>query len=96
MTKPTDPPASRRAVLQAGLQAGLATAAGAAALSRRAQAQPKIEQKLVQYIPQSKKPTQHCSNCVNFVAPHSCKIVEGEIAPNGWCVSWSPAPKSAS
>ncbi len=92
MTKPTNAPAQRRAVLQAGL----AIVAGVAALPRRAQAQVKVAQKLVQYIPQSKKPTQLCSNCANFVVPNACKIVEGEIAPNGWCVSWSPAPKSAS
>jgi hypothetical protein len=26
-----------------------------------------------------------CSNCKNFEAPSSCKIVEGIIAPDGWC-----------
>jgi hypothetical protein len=26
-----------------------------------------------------------CSNCKNFEGPSSCKIVEGVIAPTGWC-----------
>ena len=27
---------------------------------------------------------QHCANCVHFVAPNRCTIVEGDISPNGW------------
>jgi hypothetical protein len=26
-----------------------------------------------------------CSTCRNFEAPSSCKVVEGVIAPSGWC-----------
>lgn len=26
-----------------------------------------------------------CSGCSHFAVPNSCKIVEGEISPNGWC-----------
>jgi hypothetical protein len=28
---------------------------------------------------------QMCSNCSLFEAPKSCKLVEGDISPNGWC-----------
>jgi hypothetical protein len=26
-----------------------------------------------------------CATCTLFVAPHSCKVVEGEVSPDGWC-----------
>lgn len=35
-----------------------------------------------QYHPHGK---QHCSICAHFHGPDSCEIVEGRIAPNGWC-----------
>ena len=28
---------------------------------------------------------QQCSNCVQFVAPASCKVVEDPVAASGWC-----------
>ncbi len=31
------------------------------------------------------KADQHCALCVNFVAPDSCRIVQGTISPNGGC-----------
>ena len=30
----------------------------------------------------------HCSNCMQFVPPASCKVVEGVISPNGYCIAW--------
>lgn len=36
---------------------------------------------------------QKCSNCANFIAPGSCKVVDGKVSPNGWCIVY--APKSA-
>ena len=38
------------------------------------------------------KGKQHCAVCVNFIAPHSCRLVEGKINPNGWCTLFSPKP----
>jgi high potential iron-sulfur protein len=26
-----------------------------------------------------------CGNCTLFVAPSSCKVVEGEVSRDGWC-----------
>ena len=26
-----------------------------------------------------------CAGCTLFVKPRSCKVVEGDISPNGWC-----------
>jgi hypothetical protein len=28
---------------------------------------------------------QRCEICLNFQPPGTCKIVQGPIAPNGWC-----------
>ena len=47
-------------------------------------AETKIVQKMVGY---QFKPmgTAQCNNCKHFEAPSSCKVVEGVIAPTGWC-----------
>ena len=81
--------ASRRVVLQTGLMtfaAGLLT--HAQAHEKVAQAQ-KIAQSAVQYQDHPKN-GQMCSICVNFVAPNECKIVQGPIVPNGWCIAFAP------
>ncbi|WP_291524154.1 iron oxidase [Acidithiobacillus sp.] len=39
------------------------------------------------------KGKDRCSVCANFIAPHSCKVVAGNISPNGWCMAF--VPKSA-
>ncbi len=31
---------------------------------------------------------QQCSGCVNFNPPKGCKILEGDISPQGWCKFW--------
>ena len=79
---------SRRAVLWTGVAALAATL-----LPVRAGAQPKIAPKLVQYQEKPKGP-QECDNCLHFVAPSSCKMVEGKINPKGWCQLYAPKPKT--
>jgi hypothetical protein len=32
-----------------------------------------------------------CGNCTLFVAPSSCKVVEGEISKDGWCKAFALA-----
>jgi hypothetical protein len=34
---------------------------------------------------------QMCATCTLFVPPHACKIVDGEIDPNGWCKDYAMA-----
>jgi NADH:ubiquinone oxidoreductase subunit E len=29
--------------------------------------------------------TQHCALCMYYIAPVECKLVRGEVSPNGWC-----------
>jgi hypothetical protein len=31
------------------------------------------------------KGMDHCRDCKHFIGPNRCKIVEGDIQPNGWC-----------
>jgi hypothetical protein len=78
---------SRRAVLWTGV--GLASAL----VATRATAQQKAKQKLVQYQ-EKPKGTQECDNCLQFVPPDSCKLVEGKINPKGWCQLYAPKPKT--
>ena len=33
---------------------------------------------------------QHCAICRFFEKPHSCRLVEGEISPEGWCRFFGP------
>lgn len=83
---------SRRELLAAGLVA-VPVAAGLITLQPAvAGAQQKMAQKLVQYQKTPKK-DQKCSTCLHFVAPDSCKLVEGKIDANGWCSLFAPKPK---
>jgi hypothetical protein len=76
---------SRRTVLIA--------AAGAAPLLALTggQAQAKIAQTAVKYQTMPKDGHQ-CDGCVQFVAPNSCKLVDGDISPTGWCSLWVKKP----
>ena len=66
----------------------LAGAACAGALSvERARAQQKVAKEAMKY---QDKPNgnMQCDNCSQFVAPDSCKVVEGKISPTGYCIAW--------
>jgi hypothetical protein len=83
---------SRRTLLTSGLLAVPMTAALITRLPAAAEAQQKMAQKLVQYQ-KTPKNNQKCSDCLHFIAPDSCKLVEGKIDPNGWCSLFAPKPK---
>ena len=76
-----DKKVSRRGVLR-----GAVVAAGAVPvlLSGITAAQAKVKQSDVKYQ-QTPKDGQQCSKCANFEAPKSCKLVDGEINPDGYC-----------
>lgn len=76
---------SRRQVL--GAAAGI-TVAGALAAATPAEAAAKVKQETVKYQT-SPKGESKCENCALFEAPSSCKNVDGEISPNGWCMIWA-------
>jgi hypothetical protein len=86
MRKTSDKPGvSRRTVLIA--------AAGAAPLLAltSGEAEAKIPQASVKYQTTPKDGHQ-CDGCVQFVAPNSCKLVDGTISPTGWCLLWVKKP----
>lgn len=79
---------SRRTLLQA--------AAGAAALVGTlapAKAQLKVSKPSVAYQDQPDG-NRHCALCTHFVAPGSCRIVEGPISPQGWCRLFAAASQN--
>ncbi len=63
-------------------------AAGAAIIQglgpRLANAQAKAAQSAVSYQDKPKG-EQHCEVCSSFQPPSACKLVEGQISPQGWC-----------
>jgi len=58
---------------------------------RWAEAATKVSQSAVHYqnAPQN---GQDCGHCSQFMAPSSCKLVDGNINPTGWCRLWVKKP----
>lgn len=54
-------------------------------------AEAKASQKAVAYQ-DTPKGDQRCDNCVQFVPPDACKVVEGKISPTGWCKVYVKKP----
>jgi hypothetical protein len=81
---------SRRSLLRTAVCAGAGLAAGALT-PRRALAQQKASKQAMHY---QDKPSgdKKCSECLQFEAPSSCKVVEGTISPNGYCIAWVKKP----
>ena len=51
----------------------------------------KMSQAQVQYQGQPKG-DQKCATCTNFIAEsNTCKVVEGQVSPEGWCIAWAAA-----
>jgi hypothetical protein len=50
-------------------------------------AQAKLAPAAVKYQTEPKDGHQ-CDGCNFFVAPNACKMVDGDIAPTGWCAIW--------
>jgi hypothetical protein len=82
----TNPKFSRRSVLKSAVL--LAGAACTGVLSRReALAQQKASKAAMKYQDHPNG-DQKCSTCLQFVPPDSCKVVDGVISPNGYCIAW--------
>jgi hypothetical protein len=85
MNMPSKPKHLSRRVL---FQRVATCAAGAATLYglglNRAVAQAKVPQKTVAYQG-TPKGADRCDGCSSFQPPNACKLVDGEINPQGWC-----------
>jgi hypothetical protein len=75
---------SRRVFLQRVATYGAGAAIIQGLGSSLATAQAKVAQKAVSYEAKPKG-EQRCDACSSFQAPNACKLVEGEISPQGWC-----------
>jgi hypothetical protein len=82
---------SRREVLTLGAYALGALGVMGAAQRANAQVATKAKQKAVMYQ-QTPKDGKQCSGCQHFQPPSSCRIVEGEINPNGYCILFAKKP----
>lgn len=83
---------SRRSILRKfAVTAGGAAMLATTASGNRAAAQTKVTQKAVAYQDKPKG-EQRCDNCMQFQAPSSCKVVEGNIEPGGWCTVYVKKP----
>jgi hypothetical protein len=83
----TNPKFSRRSLLKSVVVlTGAATCAGLAS-NREAWAQAKASKDAMKYQDKPNK-DQKCSNCMQFQPPDSCKVVEGKISPDGYCIAW--------
>ena len=84
---------SRRFVLRklAVTAGGVAALAAMMTANRRAVAQTKMSQKVVGYqdTPQG---NHRCDNCLQFLPPSSCKVVDGTINLAGWCKVYVKKP----
>ena len=60
-------------------------------VSREAQAQQKLPKEPVKYQ-DAPKDNQQCSGCLHFVSPNACKLVQGDISPQGWCTLYTAKP----
>lgn len=63
--------------------AALVLGGGAIALTATA-AQAGVSQEAAMYQDKPKDGNK-CSGCAQFKAPNACSVVEGNIAPEGWC-----------
>lgn len=88
--KQKSPKAARRAML--GWLAA-AAAAPAMAFIGKALAQAGKAKKSAMKYQDKPKDGKRCNDCVQFISPGTCKVVEGSISPNGWCMVFQPKPK---
>ncbi len=78
---------SRRIVLRSLLASGCALCLPRLSVAEAG----KLSKTQAQYQDQPKD-DQKCGNCMHFIAPNSCMLVDGNISPEGWCRLWVKKP----
>jgi hypothetical protein len=73
-----------------GLSGLLGAIGMSAALGQARAAGEKLSKQQAEYQ-DSPKGIQMCATCTLFEAPHSCKVVEGDVSPSGWCKNYAMA-----
>lgn len=54
------------------------------AAASRAQSQAKLTKQQAEYEDKPRD-IRMCSTCTFFEPPKGCKVVEGDVSPDGWC-----------
>jgi hypothetical protein len=82
-----NPKLSRRRLLKGAALVAGASLTASIIPSRDALAQQKVSKETAKY---QDKPSadKQCSNCAQFIPNNGCKIVEGTISPQGYCILW--------
>ena len=87
-------PAKARDVIPRRRVVQLALSSVAASLTlgavSRALASDKMTQEQAEYQ-DTPKGISMCATCTLFEPPKSCKVVEGQVSPNGWCKAFALA-----
>jgi hypothetical protein len=78
---------SRRTLLKSAVVLAGAACAGVG-VQKQALAQAKVAKAAMKYQDHPNG-AEKCSNCMQFVPPDACKIVEGKISPDGYCIAWA-------
>jgi hypothetical protein len=86
-TEPQDP--SRRVFFRRAATYAVGAAIIQGLRPTLAAAQGKVAQNAVAYQDKPKG-TQRCDGCSLFQPPKTCKVVEGEVSPQGWCSLFAP------
>ena len=81
---------SRRSVLQQAAVLAGATLASTVIPIKQVHAQ-KISKDAMKYQ-ETPMGDKQCDNCVYWVAPNACGIVEGTISPKAYCIGWNKKP----
>jgi hypothetical protein len=81
---PGVPSASRRRVLGAAVIGAAAGCACTVLRSAPARAQQKTAKADVGYQ-EHPNGSAHCELCAYYLPPVGCRLVRGEVSPNGWC-----------
>jgi hypothetical protein len=79
----------RRGVLRAGF-AWVTAWLASGVLSQSHAAEKKMSKQEAEYQ-DGPKDIRMCATCTLFEPPKACKVVEGEISPNGWCKAFALA-----
>jgi hypothetical protein len=82
---------ARRSALRAVLHGSAAVIAGGLLATRvGAQSEDKMTKARAEYQ-NTPNGIYSCATCTLFVAPSACKVVEGEVSPDGWCKAYAMA-----
>ena len=83
-------PLSRRTLLRGAGYGVIATIGGVAETS----AQQQVSKQVVAYQDQPNG-DKRCDRCVQFQPPTACKVVQGQVRPEGFCRLFVARPRSS-